>query len=205
MGIAFRVYEVSQRLDRPMLPRIASSIAIIVIAVFGCAERSPQQQMIPAVMDGDIAKVEALLNDTDHVDVNWRAGGDSTSALMTAADFDQAKVAVLLLQRGADPNLTTAEGWSPLLSAAYYGHADMVRLLLGAGARPNTAETRYGYSPLTIAASKGHTEVVRLLLDAGADRSVKARNGRDAADMARDHGHMETLEVLNSYQPSPGG
>ena len=147
-------------------------------------------------MHGDIAKVEALLNGTTQVDVNWWGG---TTALVTAADFHQVEIARLLLQKDADLNLANEEGLSPLLSAAHSGNVEMVRLLLNAGANPNTSETRHGFSPLTFAAAKGYTEIVKSLLDAGADRSAKVKDGRDAAGLAWHSRHMETLRVLTTY------
>lgn len=180
----------------------------MALTIFGCAERSPQQQVIPAILHNDGAKVEALLNDNAHVDVNWRAGGGGITALISAAGRNRLEIAALLLKRGADPNLSTADGWSPILMATQDGGEEMVRLLLAFGANPNTSETRYGATPLIRASSKGHTEIVKMLLDAGADRNARTRNGRDAASFATRHGHMEILQMLTTYVPgsakSPG-
>ena len=44
------------------------------------------------------------------------------------------RVTKLLLERGADPNATTKEGWTPLHVAAKSGHLDMMKLLESLGA-----------------------------------------------------------------------
>lgn len=183
----------------PVFTRIA---AVVALALTGCAERSPQYQVIPAVMDGDIVKVEALLNDKAHVNINWRAGGHGTSALITAAGHNQPEIARPLLHRGADPNLTAHEGFSALLAAAAGGHTDIVSVLIDAGANPNTQETRHGSTPLVTASSKGHIEIVKLLLDAGAERHTKTKGGLDAADHAWRHGHQEIFRMLTTYEPA---
>ena len=176
---------------------------VVAIAITpGCdlAPRPPQYQMIPAVAHGDMARVEELLNDTENVDINWRAGGTGTTALITAADFNQVAIAQLLLSRRADPNIGTDENKTPLLSAAFQGHVEMVRILIDAGADVNAAETRYGYAPLLDAASHGHVDVIRLLLDAGADREARVKDGRTAVQLAEHFGHFEAASVLRNYQ-----
>jgi ankyrin repeat protein len=57
-----------------------------------------------------------------------------------------------LLNHGADPNVLTHTGWSPLMASAQRGDLLMVRLLLHHGARPQdgAAEPR-GRSALTVA------------------------------------------------------
>ena len=57
-----------------------------------------------------------------------------------------------LLERGADPSVTTEEGWTPLHVAAMGGHEALLRLLLAAGADPDAREAdglRPHYADLT--------------------------------------------------------
>jgi ankyrin repeat protein len=183
---------------------LVRAVAAALLFVSGCAERSPQQQLIPAVLDGDIAKVNMLLDNQAEVDIDWRAGGDGTTALATAAGHNKLEIAQLLLRRGADPNIPGALGVPPLLAATSAGSEEIVQLLLDAGADPNVSEARFGFSPLADAARNGYTEIARILLDAGADRYAKVKNGRTPADIARQSGHLQTLQLLHSYWPRTG-
>jgi ankyrin len=96
-----------------------------------------------------------------------------------SGDFDAAKSAI---DKGADVNCTSRDGWTPLLSASN-GHAKIIELLLENGADPNVASDR-GYSPLMRAAGNGHEEIVRLLLAAGADKQMVDCDGKRASQLA---------------------
>ncbi len=59
----------------------------------------------------------------------------------------------------------------------------LVALLLDKGAAIDARDDR-GRTPLMIAAGLGHDEVVDLLLRRGADRVLRDKGGRSAADLA---------------------
>ena len=72
-----------------------------------------------------------------------------------------------------------------LLAAIESGDADGVRALLAEGANVK-ASGHDGVTLVMRAAAAGNAETVRLLLAAGADPSARDREGRNAADRARD-------------------
>jgi ankyrin repeat protein len=74
------------------------------------------------------------------------------SPLGTAATFGDAAIAALLLEHGADPQLTADHGGTPLHSAAANGFREIVELLLAHGARAD-ARTDKGQTPADVAAS----------------------------------------------------
>ena len=67
----------------------------------------------------------------------------------------------LLIDRGADKNLASNDGGTPLLVASQNGHADVVRLPSEKGA--TDAARNCGPTALYIACQSGDLEVVRLL------------------------------------------
>ncbi|MGD2179914.1 ankyrin repeat domain-containing protein [Lusitaniella coriacea] len=85
-----------------------------------------------------------------------------------------------LLEEGADPNILTEDGKSPLMFAAMYGHKNIIEALLDAGADPNLrGDEQYeeGTTALMeIAASffaNNRAEVIKLLVDRGADVNLQ--------------------------------
>src|SRR5439155_27117275 len=79
-------------------------------------------------------------------------------------------IAVLLLQKGADPNLARESGKAPLMTAARLGQVDVVKLLLDRGANINARTKKFGQTAVMWAA--GYPAIVRLLLERGADPSA---------------------------------
>ena len=86
-----------------------------------------------------------------------------------------------LLDHGADPNLTIAEGqdWTALHAASFAGRPAVISLLLEHGADPTVVTSRRGWTPLhALAWSGGRNpadtmESVKLLLAAGVDPSAR--------------------------------
>ena len=88
--------------------------------------------------------------------------------MLLAAYKGHAECVGLLIEAGANPDLTTLEGGSaPLHIAARSGHVEVVRLLIAAGVDRDKAKSDCGATPLHMAAEKGHVRVVRLLIAAG--------------------------------------
>jgi ankyrin repeat protein len=71
-----------------------------------------------------------------------------------------------------------------------------VRSLLDGGADPD-AKQGGGYTALHEAAMNGRAQMAQVLLGAGADPTIRADDGRDASDLARDAGHTALAERLS--------
>lgn len=97
------------------------------------------------------------------------ASSDSRTALQCVAELEQdvPEMVALLLQNGADVNLTRQDGTTALMLAASRGHVETVRLLLAAGADVNT-RSEAGKTAVGMAVEMKRTEVVKLLEGAGA-------------------------------------
>lgn len=124
------------------------------------------------------------------------------SALMYAAYLSNAQMLKLLLDHGADPNLTL-DSYTALSYATV--NVECVRILLKKGV--NKTNLQEG---LDVAAASGDKEVLRLLLDHGADVNGKDRYGWSALAHALTAGQWETFQILiksgaDPHLPSKNG
>jgi ankyrin repeat protein len=115
--------------------------------------------------------------------------------LMKAATTSDVELVKILLDAGADPNLTTDNHTTPLMMAAGLNWRDIgslgsdeeslevIRILLARGADVN-AFNDDGQTALHGAAQRGSLPVIRFLLDQGAKLSVKNKRGRTPLDEA---------------------
>ncbi|HLM47334.1 MAG TPA: ankyrin repeat domain-containing protein, partial [Myxococcaceae bacterium] len=117
-------------------------------------------------------ELSVLLALLEHgADVNaWDAERDRTPLLEAVCENQLAAVDVLV-KAGAEPNVRSSEGDTPLRACAELGNVEMASLLLGAGATQtiNDWGGLTGCTALGIAISRLDIPMMRLLLDAGAD------------------------------------
>lgn len=154
-----------------------------------------------ASLKGDVRICEMLLERAPQL--LDTPGCQGRTPLAAAAGAGHAAVVALLLQHGADPRRSLAEGTRPLDWAAWGGHRKVVEQLLAhdpelldlPGERERTA--------LGAAAAGGHTELVDLLLACGADPEKASATGITALEWPAHNGHWETLEHLLARTGKP--
>ncbi len=117
------------------------------------------------------------------------------NALIAASEYNQEDIVKLLLNNGANVNLTSEHGITPLFVASVNGHENIVKLMLKNGANANFANNR-GITPLMEASANGHKNIVELLLNNGADVRAKSNNGLTALDLAVANKHKKIEELL---------
>lgn len=91
--------------------------------------------------------------------------------------------------------------YTALHAAADFGAQNVVEKLLSCGISPNVRDARFGRTALHFAAQSGRSEIARVLLEKGADRTITCYQGFLPFEVAHDHGHVETREILK--QPPP--
>ena len=138
-----------------------------------------------AARQGDLRLVEALAQ---------RGADLNDGSLLRAAEGGYVDMVQFLLRSGADVDVPTKAGTTPLVYAAWKGHASIVDLLISAGANENV-EPKTG-SPLAHAVERGHINIVDRLLRCGADPNNRDNKGRtplmkcvDAAIVRADVNH----------------
>ena len=119
---------------------------------------------------------------------------DEKECFSTAA-LRRDKTVESLIQKGADVNLCTDDGISPLWTACYEGHENTAQLLLNNGAEVNLC-TDDGISPLWTACENGHENTAQLLLNNGAEVNLCTKEGRSPLWAACYNGHESTAQLL---------
>jgi ankyrin repeat protein len=122
-------------------------------------------------------------------DISWVDFTGQTPLLRAALSGDTTTMR-LLVQRGADPNLATLAGTTPLMAAAGVNWAvgqtytespqasiDAVSLCLELGADVNAANSM-GLTALLGAVNRGRNDIIELLVKLGARLDIKDKEGR---------------------------
>ncbi len=149
------------------------------------------RSLLAAVRDETQADIGGLLRRPGELNARDEYG---STPLAWAVLHNNATVAKVLLDAGADPNLTDVNGIGPLALAVGSDRRDIVAMLLDKGANPNTARNN-GETPLMTAAHLGSADAVKVLLAHGADVNAKeGRFGQTALMWAT--GHPEIVRIL---------
>lgn len=145
-----------------------------------------------AVKAGKLAQVRKLLTQSENANSICKETGET--ALEIATETGNIRIISLLLDAGADPNLSHG-GDLPLAVAARSGDLSLLSLLLSRGANAN-GEGEDGDTALIAAAAAGHLKVVKALIGAGANPKHQSSHGHSPVIAAAENGHLKVVEYL---------
>ncbi len=207
---------VGGRADRPSLDK-TTGLALIQMLLAAGADPNLQLKLFPPYRS---------LRDDRGADQVLTIG---TTPLLRAAKAGDLPAMRLLLAHGADPELPTENGVTPLMAAAGSGSSkidtrgrykteaqavEAVDLLLASGARVDDRD-RNGETALFGAASWGWSDVVKTLVAHHADVLAKDARGHTAADIAMgspsssgrllSEPHPETAALLRHLMAAASG
>jgi len=100
----------------------------------------------------------------------------------------------VLLQGGADANLSDNMGYTPLVTAVHKDNLDIVKLLLDHGGSPNLVLGNL--SPIHQASLDDHATLVALLLNRGADANLENGALRTPLHLAAFNGSADAVPLL---------
>ncbi|XP_033732060.1 transient receptor potential cation channel subfamily A member 1-like [Pecten maximus] len=118
--------------------------------------------------------------------------------IVMASALGNNEIVKVLIDNGADVNITIRGGETPLHHAAKEGHLDVVQTLLDRNA-DLIAQDEKGERSLTLAAQNGHADVVRYLLGCGADMYHKNHFGFDSWYYAMTQHNDIVLRALTEH------
>ena len=117
------------------------------------------------------------------------------SPLSFAAENGHGGVVLMLLNKGADPNLRDGSGRTPLLWAVLNGHETVTKYLSEGSADLNIEDNDH-WTPLTIAILDREYSMVKLLLDLGASLSAPALEELTAVHVAMNHEDKSIMDLF---------
>lgn len=124
-------------------------------------EAVKQFDLQKSIENGQSEIIEAILS--DHPELLDACFSDGRTPLSYAAMYDQSKIVILLIKRGADINKKSfITGTTPLHEAAQWASLDVVQELILNGAQQG-AKDNYGLSPYDYAIKSGKIDIAHVL------------------------------------------
>ena len=170
-----------------------SFIILSITSLNGCATPS----LIKAAYYGDVNTITKLIEEGQ--DVNLQGGSWHETALSAASRQGHMESVKILLDSGANPNISTKYGGNALTGATWKCHSDIARLLVRKGAEINQRNFSHGSTPLMLAVECNDESLVRFLLDHGAKTDIKNRANNDALMAATMKGFSRMAQILIDY------
>lgn len=156
-------------------------VAFAAVSPASAQLQSEGYQFLEAVKDRDGDKATEMLNQPGTQVVNTRDITTGETGLHVVTARRDTLWIRFLLQRGANPNIRSNEGLTPLQLATRLGFIEGVEELLKGGAQVNVSD-RQGETPLMAAVHQRNVALVRQLLAEGADPDRNDNSGRSARD-----------------------
>lgn len=114
-------------------------------------------------------------------------------------------VVKLLLEWGADTQITEEDDWSPLHFASQRGHTEIIRVLLGTDkANIDATESLNHWTALHVAIYHDHGDAVSALLEQGANVRILDNDGWTPLMTAIKREHKEIVKKLLGLGVDPG-
>jgi hypothetical protein len=146
--------------------------------------------------DASLETILALMQRGDFViDSLPPAQFHGTTPLLTAIKKRRVDVALELILRGANVELTDQYGHTPLTRACFENLQSTARALVQAGADTERADK---WTPLGYAAVFGHLSLVRMMLSWGADPNGVGTRRETARTVADNCGHGGVVKFLKT-------
>jgi len=155
---------------------------------------SRQDELEKALLRCDTAAVSSLL-DSDRELISLR-GKDGITQLQRAAMLNDADLAEVLLNHGAEPDIADDRGRTALHYAVFNDRCGIAEILISRGASL-TAVDKLGHTPLCLSARDGYVEMSELLIKNGADTNFQNNdNGITPLHRAVCEGHLDMVKLL---------
>jgi ankyrin repeat protein len=143
---------------------------------------------------GNVNVIRCLL--THGANVNQTLRGTNISSLYQAVVGNRHQSVVVLIEGGADVNLASSMGATPLRVAVERRYVDLVKLLIANKKTDINFADKEGCTPVFAASEKGYSDVLTLLLKQGASVKLNKEGGVTPLHAAAYHGQAEAAKLL---------
>jgi fucose 4-O-acetylase-like acetyltransferase len=124
------------RMEESTMKTVTKAMLIVtLLAVAGCSKQenpAPKIGLFTAAVTGNLEAVHQHIKAGSDLDIKEPTRG--STPLITATVFGKTKVAMALIEGGADVNCQNNEGSTPLITAAVFCRTEIVKALLDKGA-----------------------------------------------------------------------
>lgn len=185
------------------------SITPVPKHIYNVSNYSNINQFFIDIQMGNHYKIKDALKNGMHPDVRTVKNiKDGMTPLLTAVSYRRMLVTEILLDEGADPNLTTQKlgisNITPLMIASQQGPVEIVKDLVNYGAEINTKTTGIiaGNTALMVAIKNQRDDIVQFLLSENADVNIVTTSGEvanvNALMIAAQTGNLPLVKLLTS-------
>jgi uncharacterized protein len=197
-------------------------LSTILLCLFFLAVPDHIKAQIASIIseDGDgIVGITSLMNatisgDSDAVKFFAKSGAvvvnqrniGGASALHIAARMGNVEISTILIENGANVNITDNEGWTPLMRAVIAKNVELVKLLMKHGADPRQMNS-VGETAIINSASAGCSECLEQLLSNynfidNLNIDILRKQLKDAIVIANNKNDLETQSIIKEYSNS---
>lgn len=179
-------------------------------ASLNAEDRRKQRPLHLAAIYGSESILRLILTENPRLDCLDVSGRTALSHAIGSVNL-----ARILLEKGANPDLTKYHGFTPLILSAAFGCTRTVEMLLDHGAQVNLQTDILGetaaWTAVSIAAGSDKPDIVKLLVDAGALLSHKTSRGSiplhvataSTARVLLQHRKRFNIDEPNNYKTTP--
>jgi ankyrin repeat protein/serine/threonine protein kinase/nitrogen regulatory protein PII-like uncharacterized protein len=136
------------------------------------------------------------------IQANVLRESDRWTPLMVAANIGERSIASMLLNAGADPNITDTRDLAPLHSAAGDNDPQLIAMLVEKGAKLDIG-SEDDFTPLHLASRDNCVDTVRKLIEVGADVNVSQERNWTPLHACAEMNSIESAKVLLEAGASP--
>ncbi|KAJ3498956.1 hypothetical protein NLG97_g718 [Lecanicillium saksenae] len=146
-----------------------------------------------ATIEGHEEVMKVLVQSGAQIDVKDSDG--NTSLYLATENTSDASAAQVLLELGANTELKSNTGFTPLMNATLQNRPSQIKALLKYGAKVNTSDD-IGRLPIMAAVTAGSEACIQLLIDHGARLDLLDKRGYSVLHYAFESGDMEIIKNL---------
>ncbi|MDG7052918.1 MAG: ankyrin repeat domain-containing protein, partial [Wolbachia endosymbiont of Alcedoecus sp.] len=162
------------------------------------AQLDLDKELLTAVQDGDLNKVEGLAN--QGAGLNTKGSNDWT-LLHFAAFSNKFDIVKFLLDKNANIKAKDVYGNTPLHVAAQYdSKLEIVKFLLDKNASGINDVNNNSSTPLHLAIQGNKPSTVKLLLNKGANINAKDKDGKTPLGLAVQEGYTDIVQIIEQVQ-----